>query len=92
MAFTALNGRYLAGKWVLPKREKKEASKEFIENVMLVMDCSHSDATLMVRMGQIVPKDIEACMATLYDLKKTQPKKVKNDGAANSVDHDIIRG
>jgi hypothetical protein len=87
-----LNGKYLAGKWVLPKREKKEASKEFIDKVMLVLDCSHSEAQLMVKMNQVDPKHIEACMITLFDVKKPTARRGKNDGTTNKSDNDLIRG
>lgn len=92
LAFTSLNGKYLAGKWVLPKREKKEASKEFIDKVMLVLDCSHSEAQLMVKMNQVDPKHIEACMITLFDVKKPTARRGKNDGTTNKSDNDRIRG
>lgn len=82
MAFTSLNKKYLSGKWCLPKKESKEASKEYISKVMLVLECSESDAKSMIQSGHLSAADIEACYVTIYDEQKKSKKK-QNDKSTN---------
>lgn len=75
MAFTSLDGNYIGGPWTLPKKEYKMNTREYIEKIMFVFDCSRSEAESMLNSGHINKQDIDACHATLSDAPKAPRKR-----------------
>ena len=69
MAFTSLDGNNLYGRWAKPKKKQSGGNKhtDMVEKLMLVFDCSMSDAEYYIDRGLVNEKELQNTYDVLYN-------------------------
>jgi len=75
MSITSFDGMSMWGPWNLPTKKCIVNNDKFIDKIMKVLDCSHSDATHMINSGVVNEVDINNAYMTLYE-DPLKPKRV----------------
>lgn len=78
LGFTSLDGKYYGGKWAIPKKDKFEKKKTEISRIMMVLECSLSEANQLWHSGNIDMMEIDSCYYTIFGIDDVETE-LKND-------------